>query len=1346
MQQSSEPLPASQMDFEHFLGLCGRSLFTEEYRGDLDAAWDYLQQHRLDASDAEPSARAEYLRCSSVFSILTGRLGDAYTHLAALHDLLACLPQEWGLRYTNYKVLADCTRRFPPALRFYHERSKPVNIGMLRDIVGPNEISQRFMENVQKYLAAGTLRDQGLCQILGAVQWFPMQVRNLAHRLHPLSPGGSRYEPDADPASAIAEMSKNYLKFRDLAETNGALGLAVYLSRLVVELCLVCQGPDSAIYIEELYRRCERLNDKAGMASCKMMEGDSLCSPAFASPISLNLIIVDVYSSVGDDALWDPIESDLTSDYSNQAQQCYASALLLFCDADCKRGQAAVLLRQACCLHNVARQRRVANQPYVNVLGESETMLQESLRLFGRDEASLQIVKAHQILVGIAKGNPQQAKTTAKGIGQWCAQARNEALAHFIGLVMSRFAHQEWFKFSNMDTALLSWECAHEVFKGVDDIVPSFQTIVSRAWMQHEMFNMAVSKSLIEEALSMVDEIRAYFDDRIQSAPDTRLGQIDRATLTTSKCHLLLTFNQTMGLIFLRVEDLQSFHEWHAKLAHLFETDESFRDYQARLQDPATVSVVKPVLQFSDNKTKGLWRKSIADEAAKVRYGSSMIAFRRLLDEGEVLKAEETLRLFVDDVGQLEKLYTRDLYCILACARVGNTARARVILDSIDDNELFDGDLESFQQGIGVRSTFPTVAQNALAFSILGGDLDRGRRIIEIITKIFPTYFEEANDNFLEFSYRLSYWGIIMKDIQPEACLPKLLLARRIVETRRQQTADLDARIGNSMSGPIAEIYINLAHLCICYSKSNTPLRVMSEYDHGNFDDISWLEHALLFVEMGRARAVLEALQSQAHRGQGKPEVPKTAPLSEAVHKRRLLRSLLALQSLTPEQAKELSQLKEDIETLEQDGALSSATTFIETTNSTIEPRLLYQSVDENAVLIEATFGSHGVVAFAVTRDGIQQTHQGMKSDIDMRRPVMMAMKLMREMKGYIGEAEEARKNQLKELSQDISNVLLVPFAETIRAKSHVIFSVSHPLTAFPFSVLMFDGKPLIEHAAISQVPSLTVLYYLSQRKSASVAPTVSVLAKAPTETPLEDAMTRDDKEDNLHMAGIEAVNIARMFATWPIEASNLSRSDFREQVEGGSLVMHIGTHGVINVRNPLLSSISIGKGQEFRVADMAAIQSNVNLLVFAACLSGFGKATIGSEVLGFSHVVLSTGCQAYIGSLWKVSDFGSMLIMTLFYQYLRNHPSWSVAEIMRAAQMDIMQLDSEKASRFLDDMLTNWTSSNEEGQRPVDFVPDAGYLLLTLRMILDQLDWSSPFYWAPFTLVGYGGFHFMHS
>ncbi|KAJ5536588.1 hypothetical protein N7513_009774 [Penicillium frequentans] len=1332
----------AKMDFEHFIDLCGRSLFAEEYKGDLDAAWDYLDSVQYDT--LELNDRAEYLRSSSIYATLVGNFADAYRHLDSLHELLPQLSQEWGLRYTNYKVLADYTRRFPPALRFYHERGWLLNTVMISDIIGPNQISLNFMANFRKYSPTGAPQDQGLGMVLNMVQWIPIHIRGLASEFHPLSPHHSRHKPGANPASNIAEKVTYLLKLRALAEANGATSIASYLTRLMVEMHVACKSDETGIMLEDLYRLCEKVDDYAGMANAKLMEGDSILCASFTSPLVMNLTVIDTSAATGDDELWDPIQRDLVFDYSAEVKQCYESALELFGKGSCKRGQATVLLRQGCCLHNIARFHRSVNKQYHDILGEAGIKFQKALELFGRDEASAQLVKIHQILLSISKGNIQGVKMAARETGRWCAGAKNEFLAHFVGRFLLRFGNEEWHKYSNLDTAMLAWECAYEVSKPVNGILPQFQSVTSRASAQQECFNVAAARLLIEEALAMVDAVREHFHAKISSTTEDKMGQLERTTLVTIKGNLLWTFTRYVGRVYVGDEDMKSFREWKARYNNWLETDDDLRAWREIIENAEErLHGNKAELAVVKGNFKNIWQKALMADEAHERYRLAEFGYRRLLTEGNILGAEALFRRYLNETEHQEKGRTITVYQVLACHKIGDRVKAKEVLDSITDDELLEGHLEAFRKGITLPTSFPTRAQNALTFSIFGCDMDRGRRVVQMIIEMEPTFFDTVMDNAWDHSIRIAHYAALMKELQPEISFTRLLRSREIIETRRKQTSDLDARLWSSNAAYSIEVYLDLARICLAAASSPLPLSVLSGYEIHHLEGMSWKDHALLFVEMSRARAVLESLQTQSTQDVGLSGGPKAANLSEAVHKRRLLRSLLSLKMLTPDQEKEVAQLQGEIKVLEEDGTLSSATTFIETVNSTIEPRLLYQSIDRDTVVIEATFGNRGLLAFAVTNHGIQNTFQSSTRYVDIRNPVMRAMQIMREMNGYVCEEEEKNKRALNELCNEISEVLLVPFADIIRIKSHVIFSVSDPLTAFPFSVLPFDNKPLVMQAVVSQVPSLTVLYYLSQRKSASASPTVSVLAKAPTDEP--SGTTRGSEEVNLHMAGIEAINIARLFATWPIEASHLSRKDFQDHVEGGSVIMHIGTHGDINPRNPLLSHISIGQGQEFRVVDMSAIRSNVNLLVFAACLSGLGKATIGSEVLGFSHVVLSTGCQAYIGSLWKVSDFGSMLIMTLFYRHLKENPQWAVAEAMRAAQLDLLQLDTEKADILLDQMLENWTSSVENGQRPADFVPDAEFLLLTLKMILSQLDWSSPFYWAPFTLVGYGGLRFVH-
>ncbi|KAL4976645.1 CHAT domain-containing protein [Aspergillus desertorum] len=1246
------------MDSGHFIGLVGRSLFAEEYLGDLEAAADYLQQTQPRTSEVEPAVYAEYLCCSVVHSVLIGRPADAYESLKALEGLLGQLPKEWGLRYTNYKVLADYTRRYPPSLRFYHEIGRPVNIPMLGDIGGLIDISDSLLRGCNTYFPDSLPGDQTLSLIMNGVIGFPMRTRDLAARFHPLAVRvKSNDEEEEDVRTQVVKAAEPFVKFRDMAYSNGLSEMGTYMFRL-----------------------CEGLKDYAGMANAKMLEADNLISPPFASPVTLNLVIVDVSHCTQSNALWDSVEYDLTHEYVPGPRNFTSPPWACSVKRRASAARRPFYFDRVVVSNNKARHERTRKKQALELLAESDVKLQESLKLFGRDEANAQLVKAHLILLDITGGNARNVKAIARSIGVWGFEAKNEIVVHCIAIIMSRYAHQEWSKFSNMETAFLAWECAFEVCEPVGDIIAMFQSVVSRAYVHNEMLNPVPSQIFIEEGLSMVDRLLEYFDCKDHSAPETSQGSEQR----------------------LLPEHLQMYNEWNSKFAYWMEHDESFTTFRERLENGEVKHLVHNGFSLPQKKMKGLWRQFLADDAAMVRYGSANFKFRRLLEEGDIIKAEASFRHFVDEAMSLEKGYCRDLSCVIACDRIGDSVKAREILDSTDDNDLFKGQLEEMQQGIG--TSFDLVAENALVCAVLAGDKARARRIIDMIIKIWPSFFEKVSESTLEYSRRLSYYAQVMNDEAPEICFAKLLEARQIIETCRIQTKDLDARIGSSNQAWATEVFMNLAHICLRWDGEGVPVNLISGYEHGNLDAFH---------------------------------------VSEISHKRRLLRSLLALKKLSPEQEKEVSQLRK-IDDLEKDGNLSHATTFIETVNSTIEPRLLYQSIDENAVVIDATFGARGFISFAVTREGIQKVHKGTTSVVDIRRPIMQAMQIMRDMTGYIGEEEVARKKALNQLSQEISAVLLSPFAEIIRDKSHVIFSVSDPMTAFPFASLVFDGKPLVMHAAVSQVPSLTVLHHLSQRESASMAPTVSVLAKSPTQEPPENA-SRSTKEANLHMAGIEAVNIARMFGTWPIEASHMTREDFRKYVKGGPLIMHIGTHGDLNYRNPLLSSISIGDGQEFRVIDMSTVRSSVQLLVFAACLSGLGKATIGSEVLGFSHVVLSTGCQAYIRSLWKVSDFGSMLIMTLFYRHLRSMPHLSVAELMRKAQMDLLQLDKEKVSLLLKDMLHDWTATKVGNHSPAEFVPDAEFILFTLKMIIDQLDWSSPFYWAPFTLVGYGGLRFVH-
>ncbi|GFF93953.1 hypothetical protein IFM60648_10256 [Aspergillus lentulus] len=851
------------------------------------------------------------------------------------------------------------------------------------------------------------------------------------------------------------------------------------------------------------------------------------------------------------------------------------------------------------------------------------------------------------------------------------------------------------------------------------------------------MYNLAALKIMVDKAVGMVDTVHEYYNTMAKITPDTDTGKTNQICIQTNKFNILSLFNKSVSAMYMRLEEPQLAHEWQSKFARIMKNNEIFRKGKEGLQGVQDFQSFMSPLYSNTESLEDFWERRAAEDAMADKCRHAKLEFQEWISKGEIGEAETVCRRFMDETETAQSSVAGDRYRLAFCGSVGDQTSARIILDSMDDNALFQGNLEDYQQGIEVKTTFPVVADTALMFCLQSQDEEQAYRVVQIIQQIAPTFYDTMNDNAIDYSFRLSYYGATMlSNSHFKVAFRRLLKARQLIELQRQQTTDIDARAG-TFSPWMGEVYFNLSRACLKCADARVPLLVLRKYSHGHPDDISWEEHAVLFLEESRARVVLEALKMQFSCEQD--EHSSSAPLSELIHAHRLLRALLALKHPTPEQEKEISELQSHLSNMEASEASSTASSFIHMANPAVAPRLLYQSIDENAVVIEATFSNHGSIISAITSNGIQKIYQDSTRNVDIRKPVMRIMKIIREMTGYLGNEEEHRKKMFKEFSQQISALLVEPFKETLKQKKHIIFSTSDPLTAFPFSALILEGQFLMARFGVSQIPSLTVLHHVSQREARSAAPTISVFARSPSAGSF--CTVGDKQQANLHLAGIEAVSIAKTFSTWPVDATNVTRAEFCKYIEGNSSILHIGTHGDINYRNPLLSSISIG--EDFRVLNMSTMKINANLLIFAACLSSLGRATTGSEVLGFSHVVLSSGCQAYIGTLSKVSNFASMLLMTLFYQALKKAPWMPLAYVLRQAQIEIGQFDVEHAARYLNQLTQTSPSSNGDSRGPEDFVPDAEFTILAKKMILDQLDWSSPFFWAPFVLMGHGNFRF---
>jgi CHAT domain-containing protein len=124
-----------------------------------------------------------------------------------------------------------------------------------------------------------------------------------------------------------------------------------------------------------------------------------------------------------------------------------------------------------------------------------------------------------------------------------------------------------------------------------------------------------------------------------------------------------------------------------------------------------------------------------------------------------------------------------------------------------------------------------------------------------------------------------------------------------------------------------------------------------------------------------------------------------------------------------------------------------------------------------------------------------------------------------------------------------------------------------------------------------------------------------------------------------------------------------------------------------------------------------------VELLVLSACRTALGD--VDAE-LGFAGLAVQAGVKSALASLWYVSDEGTLAIMGGFYQHLRQPDVTIKAEALRRAQLAMLQKQVRVENGKLQGL-------DELGSIPLP--PELA--------AQSSHDFSHPYYWAAFTMIG---------
>jgi len=201
----------------------------------------------------------------------------------------------------------------------------------------------------------------------------------------------------------------------------------------------------------------------------------------------------------------------------------------------------------------------------------------------------------------------------------------------------------------------------------------------------------------------------------------------------------------------------------------------------------------------------------------------------------------------------------------------------------------------------------------------------------------------------------------------------------------------------------------------------------------------------------------------------------------------------------------------------------------------------------------------------------------------------------------------------------------------------------------------------------------------------------------APSATVLRYCMEKDDVtgleplivgvgDSETPMVDAEVAALRNIFPEAAVlNGDHAHREGFSRAAQNASFV-HIATHAAFRQDNPMFSSFKLADGY-VTALDLFSMHCQANLIALSGCQSGLGRVAESDDLIGLTRGFLYAGARSLLMSLWTVSDDSTVRLMKEFYTV------WRTGTTKAKALQKAMQ---------------------------------------TVR-----LDYPSPFYWAPFVLIG---------
>lgn len=532
---------------------------------------------------------------------------------------------------------------------------------------------------------------------------------------------------------------------------------------------------------------------------------------------------------------------------------------------------------------------------------------------------------------------------------------------------------------------------------------------------------------------------------------------------------------------------------------------------------------------------------------------------------------------------------------------------------------------------------------------------------------------------------------------------------------------------------------------------------------------------ALKTAERGRARSLLDMLSETGGEIRGGVPAPLLEKKRGNLQRQQELAALLTGVSLgadiskdkIDDAEKELTELQAAFESIENEIGLANPAYAALTSPSTLSVEEIQSRVlDEQTALLEYSLGRERSYLFAVTRAGMTVSRLPARGEVERQvtdfRKLLLPPSQRRSITDLVANAVNAERgmkirsapppkpspefvNAYARAAHSLYKSAVEPAAPLFKT-SRLLIVADGALNYVPFDALLNAAPPqgadfstlpyLIKSNETVFAPSASVVAAIRGRarlamasgdmlvvadpvfhSSDSRARSVANAAQPDTQGGLSFDSALSDVSDEtasnapaqrgvlvrLPGTGEEAREIEKLAGASGRKAEllldlNASESNVEKRDLSRYRVLHFATHGLLDAERPqftgvVLSLVGNPEGSDgfLRTDEVFNLTLSSPLVMLSACETGLGRERRGEGVMGLTRAFMYAGAPTVGVTLWSVADKSTAELMTDFYKNLLGGTKPAPSDAMRHARLRMI-----------------------EGKR-----------------------FSTPYYWAPFVLVG---------